>query len=53
MSEISYHILYNGRKIYKNLSVDECMKVLSEFVESADSDNIDLNEIELEEILNV
>lgn len=53
MSEIFYNILYNGRKIYKNLSVDECMKVLSEFVDSADSDNVDLNEIELEEILNV
>jgi hypothetical protein len=52
MSGISYHILYKGRKIYKNLSVDECMKVLEEFVESTDSNTIDLNEIELEEILN-
>lgn len=53
MSEVSYHILYKGRKIYTNLSVDECMKVLEEFVDSTDSDNVDLNEIELEEILNV
>lgn len=50
-----YNILYKGRKIYKNLSPEECSEVLqelSEFFFSVSGEVFDPNLIELEEILN-
>ena len=49
-----YNILYKGRKIYKDLSPEECTEILQELSESFYSgDDIDPNLIELEEIENV
>jgi hypothetical protein len=46
-----YNILYKGRKIYMNLSAEECTEVLQDFSERFYSgEDIDQNEIELEEI---
>jgi hypothetical protein len=51
---MNYNILYKGRKIYKNLSAEECTEVLQDLSESFFSgEDIDPNEIEMEEILNV
>jgi len=51
MKELLYNILYKGRKIYQNLTADECSEILQDlseqFYEGAD---IDPNLIELEEI---
>jgi len=50
---MNYNVLYKGRKIYTNLSAEECTEVLQELSESFYSDEeFDLNLIELEEILN-
>ena len=50
---MNYNVLYKGRKIYTNLSAEDCTEVLQELSESFYSDEeIDLNLIELEEILN-
>ena len=47
----TYNVLYKGRKIYKDLSAEECTEVLHELSESFYSDEeFDLNLIELEEI---
>lgn len=46
-----FNILYKGRKIYQNLSHEECAEILSELAESYyEGGDIDVNEIELEEI---
>ena len=46
-----FNVLYNGRKIYKDLSAEECTEVLQDLSESFYSgDDIDPNLIELEEI---
>lgn len=46
-----YNILYDGRKIYQDLTLEECTEVLQDLSESFYSDNdIDSNLIELEEI---
>jgi NOL1/NOP2/fmu family ribosome biogenesis protein len=46
-----YNILYEGRKIYKSLSFEECSEVLQEFSERFYSgEDIDPTLIELEEI---
>jgi hypothetical protein len=46
-----YNILYKGRKIYTNLSADECTEVLQDLSESFFSkENIKSEFIELEEI---
>jgi hypothetical protein len=46
-----YNVLYMGRKIYKDLSAEECTEVLQDLSESFFSgDDIDPNLIELEEI---
>ena len=46
-----YNVLYKGRKIYKDLSAEECSEVLQDLSESFFSgDNIDPSLIELEEI---
>ena len=46
-----YNVLYKGRKLYTNLSAEECTEVLQDLSEIFYSDNsIDPNLIELEEI---
>ena len=51
MKESLYNILYNGRKIYVNLSADECTEVLQDLSESFFSgEPIDPTLIEMEEI---
>ena len=48
---MNYNVLYKGRKIYTNLSAEDCTEVLQELSESFYSDEeFDLNLIELEEI---
>ena len=46
-----YNLLYKGRKIYKDLSHEECAEVLQDLSEKYFSgEDIDPNLIELEEI---
>ena len=46
-----FNVLYNGRKIYKDLSAEECTEVLQELSEKFYSDEeFNLNLIEMEEI---
>jgi hypothetical protein len=46
-----FNVLYNGRKIYKDLSAEECTEVLQELSERFYSDEeFDLSLIEMEEI---
>jgi len=46
-----FNVLYNGRKIYKDLSAEECTEVLQELSEKFYSDEeFDLSLIEMEEI---
>ena len=50
---MKYNVLYKGRKIYINLTPEECSEVLQDFSERFYSDeDIDPNLIELEEIAN-
>ena len=50
---MNYNVLYKGRKIYTNLSAEECTEVLQDFAERFYSgEDIDPNLIELEEINN-
>ena len=50
---MSYNVLYKGRKIYMNLTAEECSEVLQDFAERFYSDeDVDPNLIELEEINN-
>jgi hypothetical protein len=47
----TYNVLYKGRKIYTNLSAEECTEILQDFSERFYSgEQIDLNLLELEEI---
>jgi hypothetical protein len=47
----SYNLLYKGRKIYMNLTMEDCSEILQEFSERFYSgEDIDPNEIQLEEI---
>ena len=49
----TFNILYNGRKIYSNLSYEDCAEVLQDLSEKYyESDDFDVNLIELEEIEN-
>jgi hypothetical protein len=49
----SYNLLYKGRKIYTNLTIEECSEIIQDFSERYFSgENVDPNEIEMEEILN-
>jgi hypothetical protein len=49
--EKTYNLLYKGRKIYTNLSAEDCAEILEDFSQLFYSgENIDPNEIELEEI---
>jgi len=46
-----YNVLYKGRRIYTNLSAEECTEVLQELSERFYSDEeFDINLIEMEEI---
>lgn len=48
-----YNVLYQGRKIYINLTAEECSEILQDFSERFFSgEDIDPNLIELEEIKN-
>ena len=48
---MNYNVLYKGRKIYLNLSPEECTEVLQDLAEKFHSgDDINPNLIELEEI---
>jgi hypothetical protein len=47
----SYNLLYEGRKIYSNLTAEDCGEIIQEFSERFYSgENVDPNEIQLEEI---
>ena len=47
----TFNVLYKGRKIYKDLSYEECVEVLDNLSqEYYQNENYDVNEIELEEI---
>ncbi len=49
--EKSYNLLYKGRKIYTNLTTEDCSEILQNFSERFYSgEDIDPNEIEMEEI---
>ena len=49
--ETTYNLLYKGRKIYKDLTAEECNQILQDFSEGYFSgEDIDPNLIELEEI---
>ena len=49
----SYNLLYKGRKIYQNLTLEDCSEILQDFSERFyTEENVDPNEIEMEEIVN-
>jgi hypothetical protein len=51
--EKSYNLLYKGRKIYMNLSAEDCTEILQDFSERFFSgEDIDPNDLEMEELLN-
>jgi hypothetical protein len=53
MKEKTYDILYNGRRLYQNLTLESCSEVLQGISERfCSGDNIDPNLIELEETQN-
>ena len=46
-----YNLLYKGRKIHTNISIEECADILQEFSERYFSgENINPNELEMEEL---
>ena len=48
-----YNLLYKGRKIYTNLTIEDCSEILQDFSERFYSEeDIDPNELEMEEITN-
>ena len=48
---MAFNILYKGRKIYTDLSYEECVEVLDNLSqEYYQNEEYDVNEIELEEI---
>ena len=48
-----FNVLYKGRKIHMNLTMEDCSEILQDFAERFYSgEDIDPNEIELEEIVN-
>ena len=48
-----YNLLYKGRKIYSNLTMEDCSEILENFSERFYSgEDIEPNELEMEEILN-
>jgi len=49
--EKKYNLLYKGRKIYSNLSAEDCTEILQDLSEKYFSgEDIDPNLIEMEEI---
>ena len=49
--EKSYNLLYKGRKIYTNLTIDDCSEILENFSERFYSgEDVDPNELEMEDI---
>jgi hypothetical protein len=52
MMERLYNILYKGRKIYMNLTMEDCGEILQEMSElfCSGEENIDPTLIEMEEI---
>lgn len=47
----TYNLLYKGRKIYINLTMEDCSEILQDFSERYFSgDDIDPNLLEMEEI---
>jgi hypothetical protein len=49
--EKTYNLLYKGRKIYSNLTMESCSEILQDFSERYFSgEDIDPNLIEVEEI---
>ena len=49
--EKTYNLLYKGRKIYMNLTMEECSEILQDLSEDYFSgEDIDPNLIEMEEI---
>ena len=48
-----YNLLYKGRKIYMNLTMEDCSEIIQDFSERFYSgEDIDPNELEMEEITN-
>ena len=48
-----YNLLYKGRKIYSDLTMEDCGEILQDFSERFYSgEDIEPNELEMEEILN-
>ena len=48
-----FDVLYKGRKIYTDLTYEECAEILQDFSEKFfQGEDVDPNEIELEEKLN-
>jgi broad-specificity NMP kinase len=46
-----FNVLYQGRKIYTNLTAEDCSEILQDFSERFYSgEDIDLESLELEEI---
>lgn len=46
-----YNILYKGRKLYQNLTLEECTEVIEELSQKYyEGVDIDLTEIEMEEV---
>ena len=46
-----YNLLYKGRKIYTNLTMEDCSEILQDFSERFYSgEDVNPNEIEMEEI---
>ena len=46
-----FNVLYEGRKIYQNLTIEECSEILQDFSERFYSgEDIDPNKIEMEKI---
>jgi hypothetical protein len=51
MKEKTYNLLYKGRKIYMNLTAEECSEILQDFSERFFSgEDVDPTLIEMEEI---
>jgi len=49
--EKTYNLLYKGRKIYQNITMEDCSDILQNFSERFYSgEDIDLNELEMEEL---
>ena len=48
-----FNVLYKGRKIYSNLTMEDCSEILQDFSERFYSgEDINPNEIEMEETVN-